>query len=169
MKIIEVLAVAIRIMGLCLLLHLLEHMPSWLLTLGIIAPDNPPPASSLYFQYGIFITLVLVAFLMLKLPAMLARLLVGNIPSDSPLLEENGQAIQIAGIAIIGVYTLTWAVPDLFHNVFILWVLGEQYRGSGYLGEIKVNIAVTLIEIGIGLYCALGARGISKVINKLRS
>lgn len=169
MRIVDVLAVAIRIAGLLLLIRILEHGPYWLQALNIISPDRPTPEDALYAQYAIFIVLALTSFLMIKFSGTLARLLVGRLSDDSPLLEENGQAIQIAGITIIGVYTLTWAVPDLFQNVLMLSAMREQFGNSGYLNEVKVNIAVTAIEIGIGLYCSIGAHGITKILNRLRS
>lgn len=172
MKMIEVLAVAIRILGILLLIRMLESLPYWLQALAIISPDRPIPESDInitYIQYAMFATLALVAFLMLKFPTLLARLLVGNLRSDSPLLEEKGQAIQIAGIALIGIYILTWAIPDLFHNALIFWAINNHLEVSGNSWETKINIAITLIEISIGFYCALGAKGISRIISKLRS
>ena len=172
MKIIEVLAVAIRILGVLLLIRMLESLPYWLQALAIISPDRPVPESDTYItyiQYAIFTAMALIAFLMLKFPTLLARSLVGNLRSDSTLLEEKGQAIQIAGIAIIGIYILTWTIPDLFHNALIFWAISNHLEISGNSWEIKINIAITLIEIGIGFYCALGAQGISTIISKLRS
>lgn len=169
MKIIEVLAIAIRLLGIWLLIRMLESLPDWLQVMAIIDSGRPLPEHIAYIPYAIFAALALIAFLMLKLPTKLAELLVGNLRSDSPLLEEKGQAIQIAGITIIGIYMLTRAIPDLFHNAGMLWATSKHLMGASDLWVTNLNIAITLIELGIGFYCALGAQGITKVIHKLRS
>lgn len=72
MKIIEVLAVAIRILGVLLLIRMLESLPYWLQALAIISPDRPVPESDTYItyiQYAIFTAMALIAFLMLKFPS----------------------------------------------------------------------------------------------------
>ncbi len=166
MKINEILSVAIRIMGLLLFFVTLRDAPQWIRALGQAEANN----SLRYFQYGMMASFFLASFFMVKFPGVISSLLLTPSSKDSPLIEENGQAIQIAGLTIVGVYILTWAVPDFFYNLLLLWQLRSyEYPGDRYNGDVLINQGVTVIEIGFGAYLALGSRGLTNFINRFRA
>ncbi|AZQ10049.1 hypothetical protein [Shewanella khirikhana] len=168
MKVIEVVSVAIRIFGLLLFVVTLRDAPQLLAAIADLGLEANTP--SVYIQWGMVASCILASAFMMKFPGVISRLLVTPSNSSSPLLEENGQAIQIAGITIVGVYILTWAIPDFLYNGLILWVVsGYETPPKEYISETKLREFVTVIEIAIGLYLALGAKGLTTVLNKLRA
>jgi hypothetical protein len=168
MKIIEVVSVAVRIFGILLFVVTLRDAPRLLSAVADIGLEAATP--SLYIQWAMVASCLFVSAFMVKFPGVISRLLVTPSQSSSPLIEENGQAIQIAGITIVGVYILTWAIPDLLYNGLMLWVVsGYESPPKEYISETKVSEMITVIEISIGLYLALGAKGLTIALNKLRA
>lgn len=168
MKIIEVVSIAVRIFGILLFVVTLRDAPQLISAIAVLGIEDVSP--SIYIQWAMVASCLILSVFMIKFPGVVSLLLVTPSELSSPLIEENGQAIQVAGITIVGIYILTWAVPDLIHNALILWVVsGYDLPPREYISETKINEVVTVIEIGIGLYLALGAKGITIALNKLRS
>ena len=170
MKINEILSIAIRIFGILLFFVTLRDAPQWLSSIRLLRPDEFSESPSRFLQYAMVISFFSASYFMIKFPGAISRILVTPSSTDAPLIEENGQAIQIAGITIVGVYVLTWSIPDLFYNAFLLWEIAhyETSQDQAMSQTISTEI-VTVIEISMGLYLALGARGLSNAINKLRA
>ena len=168
MKIIEVVSVAVRIFGILLFVVTLRDAPQWISSVADFGLEVA--TTTIYIQWAMATSCLLMSVFMIKFPGVISRMLVTPSESSSPLIEEKGQAIQVAGITIIGVYILTWAIPDLFYNGLMLWVVsGYELPPKEYISEIKIGEFITVIEIAIGLYLALGAKGLTIAMNKLRA
>lgn len=171
MKVIEVVAVAIRMLGILLLFILARDISKALLMAELLYVSNEIIPTILH--YGVLAVYLTTAILMVKFPVMIANYLVSISDTkdrDQPLLEENGEAIQLAGLTLMGVYILTWAIPDLLNNALMLFAMRiDGEFPVGYLQDFFVNEVVTLLEIAIGLYLVLTAKGIIRIIQKLRS
>jgi len=167
MKINEILSIAIRIFGILLFFVTLRDAPQWLSSMNLFRPAGFEDSPSRILQYGMVISFFAASFFMIKFPGVISRMLITPSSKDAPLIEENGQAIQIAGITIVGVYVLTWAIPDLFYNAFVMWEIAHYERTQNQ--TIIFREVVTVIEIAIGLYLSLGAKGLTNAINKLRA
>ena len=172
MKLIELLSVTIRIFGILLVVHCLRVFPSWLTEIKQLKENSTysvDPGISMNLYYFSAIAILLIAIIMIVLPVSIAKILATKSSSNSPLLEEKGEAIQIAGFTIIGVYILTWAIPDLLLNALVIFEL-KMYTPSDSLGLTQAvhSEIVTLVEIGIGLYLTLSAQGVTKLIRKFR-
>jgi len=168
MKVIEVVSVAVRIFGILLFVITLRDSPRYLSAISDLGIEATPP--SVYIQWAMVLACLSMAAFMIKFPGVISHMLVTPSKSASPLIEENGQAIQVAGLTIVGVYILTWAIPDLLYNGLMLWaVTGYDLPPKEFISEAKITEMVTIIEIGIGLYLAFGAKGITKTLNRLRA
>ncbi|WP_394175985.1 hypothetical protein [Thalassotalea litorea] len=166
----DVLSVGIRLLGIFLLVFLLRDMPFVIETVKQFKEFNPESGSGMAFYLTISILAILVSLIMIKFPVSVSKMLTTSSKADSPKLEGNAETIQITGVLLLGIYILSWAIPDLINNIIGLW---QAYK---YTPNDTVNIAyiwnaliTTIIEIAIGFYCALDSYGIVKMIAKLRA
>ena len=89
--------------------------------------------------------------------------------SRYPKINMELQSLEIVSFTIIGVYILSWAIPDLVANIGLLWVVvGDSMYSEQQLGEVKVNTFVTIVEILIGVVLCVYSGNISKFIAALR-
>ncbi len=167
MKSLEMLSLAIRITGLILAFTLLRQIPqSWL----YITQISDGGASVAKYISCVSIAVVLIAsILMIKFPYSLAYLLAPSLKDKEVDFNDGVKNIEVVGITIIGVYILTWAIPDLFYSVIGLWGSYKIY-GMALADTFStwLSFGITVLEIAIGLFCVVGARGIVRVINYLR-
>jgi hypothetical protein len=77
---------------------------------------------------------------------------------------------QTLGVICIGLWTLTRAVPDL-----VYWVtsMGMSFESDSPVNELapdqKASFITTLVEIAIGIWLVLGAKGMAAVLFKIRT
>ena len=169
MKAIELLAVGIRIFGVLLFFVTLRDTPNWIASINSISQSVGEYSRIVYLQYVVMAAFFAASFFMAKFPITLSRMLFSSTSSDSPLLEENGEAIQLAGITIVGVYILTRAIPDLCSSAILFWMIKSGGQIVSIM-ETKIgnSLVVSIIEVVLGFYCLLGARGIIKAVKMLR-
>jgi hypothetical protein len=171
MKLIEVASVCIRVAGLMMLVLVLRDTPQWINSIKSVGEGYGAYGASdkQYIYYLMWFAMIAFSLLMVKFPMTISRILVTRSEADSPLIEENGEAIQIAGFTILGVYILTWAIPDFIHNAMYLWQIKKYAPNdqSSYSATI-INELVTVVEIFLALYLTIGAKGLVNSIRKLR-
>lgn len=163
MKIVELLAVGIRILGIYLVLQILMSF-SEIYQLYQFTGDAGIAAYP-YVLVAEVIVLGLVAFALIKFPITISRKLIPNDPDEKLNLPNNAEKLIAVAFVVIGVYILTWSVPDLIFN--FLWLAYSHSQDFGYeqnFQEALINQAATILEIGIGLYLVLGSRGLSRVL-----
>ncbi len=120
-------------------------------------------------QVGI---LFVASLIMFKFPVSFAKWLLPKTKENEVVFDGTAQDIEISIFTIIGVYILSWAIPDLFNNGIWWWYsthsefsgMWEQGGGTEYI----INQIVTALEIAIGLYLCLRAQGLSNLLRRLR-
>jgi hypothetical protein len=172
MQTIESIALGIRLLGIFLFVMLLRDMPQVIESISLYKSLSQGPNSGnlMHIYAAISIAAILLSLIMIKFPISVSKLLSSKSIQDSPKLSIDLDIAKITGITILGVYILSWAIPDLIHNIIGL------FQAKAYAAHDEANIAyiwnsliTTVVEIAIGLYCALNSNGIVKLIAKLRA
>lgn len=172
MKTIEVLAIGIRLLGIYFVVKFFQFISSAYISyhqLAYAMPDVIPPI--LASGYAIC-ALVMLAFcaLFIKFPTIIASKLLPKTNKESAVLSGDAAQLQLAGFSLLGIYILSWAIPDLIHNSALLVVM-PSYEPSYSINDRPydlINVGVTLIELVIGLYLVLQAKGLVKLLAKIR-
>lgn len=172
MKTIDVLAIGVRLLGLYFVMKLIQYLGSAYFSyhqMALSMPDFNPLIIAGGYAISALIMLVFCT-LFIKFPATIAYKLLPRTDKDSTVLSGDAVQLQLAGFSLLGIYILSWAIPDLIHNSALLAVI-PNYDGSYSMGKRPydlINLGVTVIEIIIGLYLVLQAKGLVGLIDKLR-
>lgn len=164
MKLLEVVAVGIRILGILLLWRVASGLLVWLANLDQVSTDSIS-TTQLIVLYALPL---LISLLLIKVPVRLAKLLTPTASELPPDLSGDGAAIQCAGLIILGAYFLGMAIPDFFYNlIFIIYFTDSDINNE--LPRLYVDELITMLELAIGLYLMLGAKGLVRWLAQLRT
>ena len=172
MKTNELLAIGIRLLGIYFLIQFVQFIGAAYFSYTQVVLSMPDINTHI-ISVGYIITAVMILIFSLafiKFPATVANKLLPNTSNDSPLLSGSAKELQLAGFSLLGIYILSWSIPDLIHNSALLIVIpnyDESYSMVNRPYDL-INLGVTLVEITIGLYLTLQAQGLVKLINKVR-
>ncbi|WP_237057397.1 hypothetical protein [Microbulbifer sediminum] len=170
MKAIELLAVGIRLCGIMLAIIGIKaisgHYASFAMMNYSDSVDTTPMA---FLAVAELVIIFCASVVFIRFPISVAGKLIPFESSQPLSFSDRGADILAVSLCILGVYILSWALPDLVDNGLWLWYYTEErYQLSGqYTGTIIASI-VTLVEIAIGLFLCLRSRGFSQLIWKLR-
>lgn len=169
MRTIEALGIGIRVLGLFLFATLLRDMPLIIETISQYKTLDPNANNSMTIYAALSLIFIMCALLMIKFPISVAKLITAKSEIPSPELNGDLALLQTTAITILGVYIVSWAVPDLVGNIIGLLNL-NTYIPNDEVGKAYIwnDLITTMVEIAIGLYCAINAKGIKKLINTLR-
>ncbi len=105
------------------------------------------------------------------MPYAVSSLLIPKTHLDNTQINWEEKLVERIGFVLIGVYILSWAIPDVVDNIgyYFFYNGFGMYSENPQLMETKLRLLVTLIEFGIGLLLAFGARGIVNTIHKVRN
>ena len=170
MKLNEVTALALRVLGIYLAVRALRTITMYTVRYNQVPESNFGDTTNLiYAGYAEGVVFFLCAALLLKFPVSIANKIIPRSSTDSPIINTSGQSLEISAFVIIGVYTLSWSIPDLIDNSIYMYELKQFVPGDNKAWVDAVGRQlVTLIEITIGFYLALGSKSLHKVITKLR-
>jgi Ca2+/Na+ antiporter len=174
MKSIDILVIGIRLVGIVFILRLVQYLSEsyesiyrWTLA---------APEESLTFVlliYGTFgLAFAVICFILIKFPLTVSRWLLPKSKDDEPVFNGSIDDLRIAAFTIIGVYIVSWAIPDLFYNVSMLVKLQSETAvklySSDSIIDFMIRTGMTVLEIFIGLYLCLQAKGLNNLILKFR-
>lgn len=176
MKSIELLAIGIRVLGVAALIYVVQMVFFYYQQYQLVLTVQSGGEGGLWLLVSIalahFGVLLAVAFLMLKFPVLVARWFLPKAKSDDTVFDGSANDIEVVAFVIIGIYILSWAIPDLFHNSIWWWYTANSEAGRPWGPddeyEYIINGIVTVIEVVIGLFLCLRARGLSGLLRRLR-
>jgi len=170
MQSIEALGVGIRVLGIFILVTLLREMPLIIETISQYKNLDPNANGSMTIYAALSLIFIFCSLVMIKFPISVAKLLISKSELSSPKLNGDHDSLQITAITVLGIFILSWAIPDLINNIIGLSNL-KTYTPSDEAGVAYVwnSLITTVVEIAIGLYCTLNSNGIKKLISKLRA
>lgn len=170
MKLYEATALAIRILGIYLLLDAISFAVDLygqreqfiamreLDFLDILIP--------LFFSSIGFFTLT--GLICIKFPVSIAKYVVPTSSVNQPTINLNSNDFSNLAITILGLYILSWAIPDVIYNALMI-IKGNYFNSSNAeIYEFVINEAATMIELSIGLYLTLSSAGVNILISRFR-
>ena len=179
MKSLEILALGVRLVGIYFLLNILSF---WAGSYGPIIYQwmyvgVDESIAQLNLQLLLFYSIVglfslLACFVLIRFPLTVSGWLLPRSKADEPVFNGSIEDLKIAAFIIMGVYILSWAVPGFFYNTAMLIKLQNPqfmalyHRDEGV--EYIIRALVSVLEIAVGLYLCLQARGLNALINRLR-
>lgn len=172
MKGIELLALGLRLVGIYGLLRGIQFIS---IAIGTIRQYSVMmPGEDLLLWYVIFGVSLVVYFLavlaLIVFPASIAAKLIPKGDEQAPLVQVSAAELQVIAFTVLGVYILSWSLPDLVYNVASLWNtvrMGDVYAPHIF-SEHVINTCVTTLEVGIGLYLTFQAEGLTRLIRMIR-
>tara|TARA_R110002167_G_scaffold173731_1_gene372355 strand:+ start:73 stop:585 length:513 start_codon:yes stop_codon:yes gene_type:complete len=170
MQAIESIALGIRLLGIFLFVMLLKDMPQIIESINLYKSVSQGTGNLMYIYLGISIAAIFLSLIMIKFPISVSKLLYAKSIHASPQLSSDLEIAKVTGITILGVYILSWAIPDLVNNIIGL-VQANTYAAydEANIAYIWNSLITTILEIIIGLYCAINSNGIVKLISRLRA
>ncbi len=172
MRSLDILAVGIRLLGLFFIFKILQNAQVLFAQYLFATSANQDFPIVYWITYGSLAMIMLVFVgLCIKFPVTISKVILPKTKQESPVFNGSMGDLQIVGFILLGVYILSWAIPDFIYNSLFLLSSDVGEVGFGYsdLLTYKVNIAVTLIEISIAIYLIFQAKGLSNIIKRIRS
>lgn len=167
MKLVEVVAIGIRLIGILMIFLVLRDTPQLIATMKSTTVESGGSDTVMYMF--VWFLLLALALLLIKFPLTFSKILISETESGAVIIEKDGEAIQVAGFILIGIYTLTWAIPDLFHNAMLLWHYKKHYpHRPDLISDVVINELITLLEIAIGVLLAIKSKGVVSLVRRLR-
>lgn len=167
MKLIEMLAVGLRLLG----VYLVYSVCHTLLTrYGYWAAMQSQFEGHAFWLVGLILLETLlfsgVAFLLLRFPITVAKWLLGKQSGAEPVLQGTFNDLQTVLFCVTGVYVLSQSLPYLAES--LLWLLGssDEQAESGLVRVIPTLVG--LLQTAVGLYLTLQAKGLSRLLTRLR-
>lgn len=173
MKSIELLSTGIRLLGIYVFIYAIRTgIYQYQAVLQFRSNSQDDMAVYTYVALIQVSLLIIASVLMFKFPVSLAKWILPKTKENEVSLDGSAKDIEVSIFAAIGVYILSWAIPDLFHNGLWWWYSTQSEISSmweqGGPNEYKINQIVTVLEIAIGLYLCLRAQGLSNMLRRLR-
>jgi len=166
----EVIAVGVRLLGIFLFVFLLRDMSLVIDALSQFKQANNNVTNGIALYAAITIVALLLSLYMIKFPISVSKMLSTKSRVQSPEINGNTEIFQTTGVLLLGVYILSWAIPDLINNIIHLWQIKEfMPTDTANIAYTWNSIITTLVELGIGIYCAINSHGLIRLIQKLRS
>ncbi|MDP1521487.1 hypothetical protein Q8A57_10950 [Porticoccus litoralis] len=173
MKSIELLSTGIRLLGIYVFLSAIgSGATQYQAVVQFRSISQDDMAVFTYVGLAQVVLMVIAALFMVKFPVSLAKLILPKTKNNEVALNGSVKDIEVSLFAVIGVYILSWAIPDFFHNGLWWWYSSHsQISGmweQGGEAEYVINQIVTVMEIAIGVYLCLRAQGLSTLLRRFR-
>lgn len=172
MKGIELLALGLRLVGIYGLLKGIQFISIAIGSVRQYSMMSPDENFSLW--YGIFGVSLLLYFLaalaLIVFPVQIAKKLMPRSDEQAPLTHIGAQELQVVAFTILGIYVLSWAIPDLVSRAAFLWntVRMDDFYGPTAFSERVISTCVSVLQVGIGLYLCFQSEGLSRILMMIR-
>jgi len=174
MKSIEVLALGIRLVGIWVIIEILQYLAYSYSSIQQWMYASPGESVAMWIVYHgvVGVAMVVFSFILIKFPVTVSHWILPKTNNDEPVFNGSIDDIRIAAFTIIGVYILSWAIPDFFYNASILLFLNNEGAINTYHAKEKIEYiideVITVLEIAIGLYLCFQAKGLNSLLMKMR-
>ena len=166
MKILEFTVVLIRLLAVIPVLAAIYLLPNALLMASFDDPQIEE-GFSYYFFLVPSISFMIGGIVTWACATPLARFMIPKSAraSDAPTIDLA--TVERVGFALIGVYTLSWSIPELIRVGVIRWSNAEQPLVSVAAVDPYQDIA-TMASTMVGLALVFGAKGLQSLLRKIR-
>ncbi len=170
MKSNELYGIGVRLIGIYLLFlciqTILKHLQMW----QIYAFNGEVDIGSYgYLMVAEVLFIAVVGFVFIKFPLTIAKKINPKGQESTIEFTDKGQAILEVFVCILGIYILSWSIPDLLDNIlFIAFNYGNE-RQKEMLDSSYISGLVTIVEILIGAFLCFRGDGFIKLMLHIRS
>ncbi|WP_444907883.1 hypothetical protein ACJJIR_07640 [Microbulbifer sp. SSSA008] len=166
----ELLSVGLRVCGVLLIFLGLRTISSQYMSLGMLSYELDERIQVYAVVTVIEIALIfLLALIFLKFPNSVAKKLLPHESDNNVELSKNGKELLSIAFCLLGVYILSWAIPDLVNNGMWLIHFSERaYMNDSNYAETVIAQITTVVEVVIGAFLCFGASGLGSLLWKLR-
>ncbi len=169
----ELLGVGIRLLGIWFIVYSLQSLAfgvSYAISQNRVDQTFINTMLSVTPYFLLAMVIASIGFFLIKFPYYLAAKLIPKTGLDNTQIDWEEKLVERIGFVLLGVYILSWAIPDIILNIIYLYkYVGAGPNDEANLTTSKINTFISLIEIVIGLFLVLESRGLVKLIHKLRS
>ncbi|GAB2524116.1 hypothetical protein [Microbulbifer agarilyticus] len=111
----------------------------------------------------------LCALVFIKFPNLVARKLFPKEVELNLNLSQDAERLISVFCCILGIYILSWAIPDFINNALMISFLSKSMYMSDvvYVETIFAEI-VTVVEISVGLFLCMRSAGLSALVWRFR-
>lgn len=160
----EIFVVALKILGIYLLVRAIEFTGSIGYLVGALTRGDEV---SWYFLGGVipFLLYIAAGFCLIKWAEPIAAKLSGK--EEAPAVEGplDKSALQEIAFSTVGILIVVGALPKLVRTVPLL---SQQWTHQRTL-EIWASIIALALQLGIGLFLFLGSKGLAGLLKKIKS
>lgn len=170
MKSHELLSVGLRVCGVILVFLGLRTISNQYMYLGMLSYNGDESIQVYAVLTVVEIVLIFtLALTFLKFPNLVARKLLPQASEEKIELSKNGKDLLSIAFCVIGVYILSWAIPDLINNgMWLVHFSDRAYTSDSNYAETVIIQVTTVVEILIGGFLCFGASGLGSALWKLR-
>lgn len=166
MKLIEISALAIRFIGIFLLINSLQHLAAWLIS-ATEFDSSDDISINILFLYGfpLIFSLALILF-----PVSIAKV---TTPKSSIAETENTEGtirFLYASTIVLGLYLIASALPNIAYIGLTLISIYkfDAINASTSTADNLIRLIATFIELAIGLLLTLKTQAVIAVISKAK-
>lgn len=170
MKSKELYGIGIRLIGIYLLFTAItngiKHGQ-----MGFAYASNGYPELQTYLTFAVIEVMFTLVFslVFIKFPLSIAKLISPRGVESVVDFSGNAKAIIDIFTCLLGVYILSWAIPDVFDNVIYILFNNENEFLAQSVRDTYISLYVTLVEIAIGAYLCFWGEGLGKLIHRVRT
>lgn len=164
MKVVELVALAIRVGAILLLVDALNHGP----LVSAMLQRHVEMSGVVVASIGLYIAC---SAIMILFPVTIAHMLVPKSSRESPEVGVNGGSLEYVAFMVLGIYILSFAIPDAVDTAIRYASLDAppDYYPAEQLRELKLAAVYTSIQLAIALYLVFGAPKIVSILRRLRA
>jgi hypothetical protein len=148
----QVAALVIRLFSICLGIYVLRMIPS----IAFAAQGSP----GLAYELFLFVVTGVVAVSLWFFPGTIAAEILSSGKVGVPAASASLDAWFAMGCALLGLWVLTYAVPALIRDAYVLNAASDTFDNTT---TVKSWMLYNSIEVIVGIWLVLGARGIRKL------
>lgn len=161
----QLVGLGVRLFAVFIVVYTLRYATS---LIGFAMMD-PPDYIAASFILLIGFSPVLIAILLWRFPLTVASKLIPKIKTSEKPRPLGEMELQVVAFSILGLWVLASAIPHIFY--WITYVYRIKNVGFGNIELTPQNIGgivSTVVELVLGVWLLLGAKGLVGIIRRLR-
>ena len=166
-RIYQITAILARLASVFLIIRTISYYPAMLSQ----HPEHAPDLQYIVFVSAMSLAFIGLALILWKFPLFIARGIVPEVQSEESLAEVPFDQIQAGLLSVFGVALVVLNCSDLAYSFAFQLALGSAAdHAHGHTADPGVQAAFysAVLELALGLWLALGSRGIVRCLNRLR-
>ncbi len=163
----EFLSCLLKLMGVFLFILFLKNIPEDYSSYLYLNKANGqvflPAVYATFFKSFVFIGSAVVLF---KYPLFIAKKLHPQV-SVKPIALKPAELLR-PGMILLGIYILSYALPDLIHNaIAVVYLSASQALGFMHMAEALAALLIATVEMIMALYLIINSSGVARLIKQL--